>query len=202
MMKTNIHLARKFNDTFRYIDDLQSQNNPRFGDFVSEIYPVELELKETTHDLVRLENENIHRPVSYLDLLFYFDRDGVLCYKLYDKRDDFGFTIVNFPHMCSNIPSGPAYGIYISQLVRYCRVCVFYEDFCNRHLDLVIRLLSQGYTVSRLCKTFRKFFDCYAGMVGKYKKSVEEMLGDVHLFEVGSLFGRFMFEILDGRRST
>ena len=202
MMKTNIHIARKFNDTFRYIDDLQSQNNPQFGDYISEIYPPQLELKETTNDLVRFETINIKRPVSYLDLLFYFDGDGILCYKLYDKRDDFGFTIVNFPYICSNIPSSPAYGVYISQLVRYCRVCMFYRDFLDRHLDLVNRLFSQGYTVSRLRKTFNKFFDCYNWAVNKYRKSREEMLADVQLFEVGSEYGLFMFELLDGRRTT
>lgn len=198
MMRTNIYLARKFNDTFRYIDDLQSQNNPQFGDYVSDIYPPELELKDTTSDLTHLETAEIRKPVSYLDLLFYFDRDGTLGYKLYDKRDDFGFTIVNFPHLCSNIPSGPAYGIYISQLVRYCRVCMFYKDFRERHLDLVNRLVAQGYTVSRLRKTFAKFFGNYSEMVRKFNRSVDEMVTDVYLFEVGSEYGPFMFGILDG----
>ena len=140
--------------------------------------------------------------VSYLDLLFYFDRDGLLNYKLYDKRDDFGFTIVNFPYLCSNIPSSLAYGVYISQLVRYCRVCMFYRDFLDRHLDLVNRLLSQGYTVARLRKTSNKFFDCYHWAVNKYRKNKEEMLVDVQLFGVGSEYGLFMFEVLDGRRTT
>jgi len=36
----------------------------------------------------------------------------------YDKRDDFNFPIVNFPFMCSNIPAAPAYGVYISELIR------------------------------------------------------------------------------------
>jgi hypothetical protein len=29
--------------------------------------------------------------------------------KIYDKRDDFDFPIVNFPLICSNIPAAPAY---------------------------------------------------------------------------------------------
>ena len=37
---------------------------------------------------------------------------------VFDKRDGFNFHIVNFPHMDSNITSKPAYGVYISQLVR------------------------------------------------------------------------------------
>ena len=41
-------LARSFNFTFRYIDYVLSLNNSMFGDFVDRIYPVELEIKNTT----------------------------------------------------------------------------------------------------------------------------------------------------------
>jgi hypothetical protein len=37
--------------------------------------------------------------------------------KVYDKRNDFNFKIINFPNMCSNKPTSPAYGVYISQLI-------------------------------------------------------------------------------------
>ena len=42
---------------------------------------------------------------SYLDLLFTRDENNNIATKLYDKRDPFGFHIVNFPFMSSNIPS-------------------------------------------------------------------------------------------------
>jgi hypothetical protein len=53
----------------------------------------------------------------------YFDKilSGQLSTKIYDKRDDFNFKIINFPNICSNIPASPAYGVYISQLIRYSR---------------------------------------------------------------------------------
>ena len=53
-----------------------------------------------------------------------------------DKRDDFTFRIVNFPHMDSNIPANPAYGVYVSQLLRYARICITY---------LFLRLVFQLY---------------------------------------------------------
>jgi hypothetical protein len=56
------------------------------------------------------------RSASYLDLHLEIDSDGRLRTKLYDKRDDFNFTIVNFPFICSNIPAVPSYGEYLSQL--------------------------------------------------------------------------------------
>jgi hypothetical protein len=41
--------------------------------------------------------------------------------KRHDKRDNFNFLIVNFPFICSNIPTASAYGVYISKLTRYSR---------------------------------------------------------------------------------
>ena len=55
---------------------------------------------------------------------------------LYYKNDDFNFPIVNFPFKCSNIPAAPAYGVYISQLIRYSRACGSYPDFLDRGLLL------------------------------------------------------------------
>jgi hypothetical protein len=43
-----------------------------------------------------------------------FDDSGQLSTKIYDKRDDFNFKIINFPNLCSNIPASSAYGVYIS----------------------------------------------------------------------------------------
>jgi hypothetical protein len=38
--------------------------------------------------------------------------------------------------MCSNIPASPAYGVYISQLIRYARPSSNYSDFLKRHLHI------------------------------------------------------------------
>jgi hypothetical protein len=45
-----------------------------------------------------------------------FDGEGRLRTKLYDKRYDFNFLIVNFPFICNNIPAAPAYGLYFQSL--------------------------------------------------------------------------------------
>ena len=77
--------------------------------------------------------------------------------KLYDKRDDFNFHIVNFSFLSSNIPSGPSYGAYISKLIRYSRCCTYYDDFGYRHKLPVDRLFSQGYKVNQLRNSFKNF---------------------------------------------
>jgi hypothetical protein len=68
----------------RYIDDVLSLSNSRFGDFVDRIYPIELEIKDTTDK---------DRSASYFDLHLKVDSEGRLRTKLYDKRDDFNFPI-------------------------------------------------------------------------------------------------------------
>ena len=130
-----IHEARAFNITYRYIDDVLSINNSRFAEFLPLIYPPELEVKETT---------DTASSASFLDLYLEFDDSGQISTKIYDKRDDFNFKIINFPNMCSNIPASPAYGVYISQLIRYARVSSNYSDFLKSHLHLRNRLLDQG----------------------------------------------------------
>ena len=124
-------LARKFYLSYHYTDDLISFNNKRFK--ISDIYPKELTIPETT------ESTSV---ASYLDLLFTRDKSNNITTKLFDKRDAFGFHIVNFPFMSSNIPSAPAYGVYASQLIRYARCCSSYSDFLLRHRVLVTRLVA------------------------------------------------------------
>jgi len=104
--------TRSFNFTFRYIVDVLSLNNSRFGDFIDRIYPIELEIKDTT---------DTDKSASYLDLHLEIDSEGLLRTKLYDKKDDLNFPIVNIPFICNNNPAAPAYGVYISQLIRYFR---------------------------------------------------------------------------------
>ena len=136
LKKNEKKLARSFNIKFRYIDDGLSLNNSGFGDFVDRIYPIELEIKDTTHT---------DTSASYLDLHLEIDSEGRLTTKLYDKRDDFNFPIVNFSFICSNIPAAPAYGVYISQSIRYFRACGSYRDFLDRGLLLTKKLLNQGF---------------------------------------------------------
>jgi hypothetical protein len=69
---------------------------------------------------------------SYLDVLLKLDTNGKITTQLYDKRDDFNFSIVNFPYLCSNIPASPVYGVYILQLILYARACSTYNQFLVR----------------------------------------------------------------------
>jgi hypothetical protein len=66
LKKNENKLSRSFNFTFRYIDDVLSLNNSRFGDFVDRIYPIKLEIKDTT---------DTDTSASYLDLHIEIDSE-------------------------------------------------------------------------------------------------------------------------------
>ena len=70
--------------------------------------------------------------------------NAIVSSKIYDKRDDFNFEIVNFQFLDGDAPRSPSYGIYISQLIRFARVCSYVVDFNNRNLFLIAKLLKQG----------------------------------------------------------
>ena len=127
-----------------------------FHNYVHLIYPEELDtcIKDTTES---------DRSASYLDILLNIDSNGRLITTLNDKRDD--FAIVNCPFLCSNIPLSPAYGVYISQLIRYARACYAYEDFLKRGQLLIKKLMLQGYNESRLKSSFRKFYGRYNDLI-------------------------------------
>ena len=151
-----IYEARAFNFTYRQIDEVLSINNSRFAEFVPLIYFPELEVKETT---------DTASSASFLDIFLEFDDSGQLSTKIYDKRDDFSFEIINFPNMCSNIPASPAY--YSSN----------YSDFLKRHLHLRNRLLDQGYKTIRLIRSLKKFIFRY-NLVEIYSVSAETIISD------------------------
>ena len=103
MKKSNKKLAKAFNLTSRYTDNLISITNPRFKHFLKDIYPEEPVVSQTS------ESKNV---VSYLNLLTDIS-DGDLVCSIFDKRDAFDFHIVNFPtaqahgtYTADNIKSG------------------------------------------------------------------------------------------------
>ena len=134
------------------------------------MYPPELEIKDTTQS---------NTSASYLDFLLLIDRDGQLRTSLYDQRDDFNFHITNFPFLSSNISSSPAFGVYISQLIRYARACCSYVCFILRAVRLSNKLLGQGYVKERLKSSLRKFYGRYGDLTKQYEVPLSGMLHDI-----------------------
>ena len=123
-------------------------NNKKVWKYVKDIYPSQFNVEKTN------QSDNL---ASYLDLTFTIEKDGKLSTKLYDKRDDFDFHIVNFPYLSSNIPSGPSNGVYISELIRYARCWSYCDDVRHCHKMSLEGLVSQGYQYECLRNSFKKF---------------------------------------------
>ena len=94
--------------------------------------------------------------------------NGFVSSKIYDKRDDFDFDIVNFPFLDGDVPRRASYGVYSSQLIRFARVCNHVTDFNARNKYLTAKLLQQGYRYHKLRKTFSKFYRRHYELISKY----------------------------------
>jgi hypothetical protein len=78
----------------------------------------------------------------------------------------------------SNILASPAYGVYISQLVRYSRACVQYSDFLVRAQLLTQKLPKQGYVAPRLKSSLQKLYSRHHNLVERYEISISQMTID------------------------
>jgi hypothetical protein len=143
-------------------------------------------------DYLKLKYNGIHHqfPLNYTSYIFYFPAVWYsilhvlltlygLLFKIFDKRDDFNFPIVNFPLICSNISAAPAYGVYISQLIRYSRACGTYQDFLDRGLVLTTKLLNQGFLLVQFKSSLRKLNGRQHDLVYRYGISVSQMKKDM-----------------------
>ena len=128
-------ICKAYNSNSRYLDDLLNIDNPYFEGMVNQIYPPELQLNKANTIDTEAPFWDLHLSIS----------NGFVSSKIYDKRDDFDFDIVIFPFLDGDVPRRPSYGVYISQLIRFSRVCSHVDDFNTRNKCLTANFLKQGY---------------------------------------------------------
>ena len=102
--------------------------------------------------------------------------NGFVSSKIYDKRDDFDFDIVNFPFLDGDVPRRPSYGVYICQLIRFARVCSHVDDFNTRNKCLTAKLLKQGYRYHKLRKFFSKFYRRHYELISIFNVGLKSLL--------------------------
>ena len=102
--------------------------------------------------------------------------NGFVSSKIYDKRDDFDFDIVNFPFLDGDVPLRPSYGVYIYQLIRFARVFGHVEDFNARNKCLTAKLLKQGYRYHILRKVFSKFYRQHYELISEFTVGLKSLL--------------------------
>ena len=153
-----------FNTTSRYLDDILNIKKFYFDNMVSQIYPSEFQLNKANTS---------NTEAAFLDLSISND---IVSTKIYDKRDDFDFEIVNFPFLDGGVPRSTSYGVFISQLIRFARPSSYITDFNTRNKLLTQKLLKQGYRYHKLCNTFSKFYRRYYDLISKFQVGLKSQL--------------------------
>ena len=163
-----IDVAKKLAKTFRYQDDCMAVNDDNvFKDHYLLIYPPEM----------RLENTNVSKAVcTFLDLRISLFR-GKFLYRSYDKRDNFNFNICNYPNLNGNIPWKGSYGVYVSQLLRFCDINLYVKDFINNVKAMTYKFLQQGFLKKLLVHTYLKFCNMYYYRWSKFGADLVGLLG-------------------------
>ena len=153
-------VIKAFNLTSRYLD------NPYFEGMVNQIYPPELQLNKANTSDTEAPFLDLHLSIS----------NGFVSSKIYNKRDDFDFDIVNFPFLDGDVPRRPSNGVYISQLIRFVQVCSHVDDFNTRTKCLTAKLLKQGYRYHKLRKAFSKFYRRHYELISKFNVGFKSLL--------------------------
>ena len=106
------------------------------------------------------------------------DREGwIIIERLVKERTVFFyFEIVNVPFLDEDVPRSPSYGVYISHLIRFARVCSNVDDFNNRNLFLTAKFLKQGYRYHKIRKAVSKFCHRHSELIVKYNIGLKTLL--------------------------
>ena len=170
----------EFSITSSYLDDILNIYNVYFDHMVSQIYASELQPnKANTSDT----------KAAFLDLHLSISND-IVSTKIYDKRHDFDFDIVNFPSLDGDVPRSTSYGVYISQLIRFARASSYVADFNTRNKSLTQNLLKQGYRYQGLSEP-----DFYGDLVYKLKKIVGSNNFSAQFIKISSHYKKIGYNI-------
>ena len=115
----------------------------------SQIYPSELQLNKANTSYTEATFLGLHLSIS----------NDIVSVKIYDKRDDFDFEIVNFPFLDGDVPRFTSYGVYISQLIHFARASSYVTDFNTRNKLLTQKFLKKAIDIINFKKHFLNFID-------------------------------------------
>ena len=165
-------LIDAFNLTSRYLDDLLNIDTIHFEHIVHIIYPAELQLNKANAS---------DTEAAFLDLDLSIHND-IVSTKIYVKRDDFNFYIVNFPFLEGDVPQRPSYGIYISQLIRFARASSHVTDLNNWNKFELPNFLSKAIGIINSANRFSIFYRRHFIFIAKYHVSLKKTYATRYLY--------------------
>ena len=164
--KSKYHIVKKLSRTFRLIDDITTLNSDGcLAEYYRLIYPSSLTLNK--------ENA-IDTCANVLDLEISI-KNGKFISKVYDKRDNFNFNIVQYQPINSNQSSDILYGTFYSQIIRYSRICNDLTNFSERVIRITNDLINLGFDTARLRKMFVSIVDRHR-LVSKFSRECRGIL--------------------------
>ena len=144
---TNQNIAIQIgNNTCRYVIVFCTFTDVDIIPLLTQIYPTELTLNKTSK-----VNE-----ATFLDTSIQLVNNR-LNLSVYNKTDDFPFTVIKYGHPESNVHSSTGYNTFYGEIMRFARISTHCESFSDRCKLLVHDFLNLGYEKERICLTFFKF---------------------------------------------
>jgi len=102
--------------------------------------------------------------------------------------------------MAMSLFESPSYGTYLSQLIRFARVCNKVEDFNDRNSIISRTPLKHGFLYHKLRKTFANFLNRHFDLVEQFNSSL------IKLIELGishpHFYGDFLKKIFKVKYKT
>ena len=140
-------IIEAFNSTSKYLDDLLNIDNIYFDQIVDRRYPKGLQLN-------RENSSDTEAPFLDLNLCI---SNGTVPTKIYDKRDDFDFDIVNFPFLDGDVPRRTSYGVYISHLLDSPELLRILVTWTTVIKPLLPNFLGRAIIILNFVRRFRNF---------------------------------------------
>lgn len=122
--------------------------------YLNSIYLSEFEIKQIMKSSI---------STSCFEFVQNIHVNGKLATPFQEKGDDVSFSIVIFPHLCSNIQLPHPDGVFVFLWIKYPTACPAYDRLLKRDMLLRNELILQGFRCPGLTSAFRdlEFLDCY-----------------------------------------
>ena len=166
------NVLHKMNNMCRYIDDIGIANCSNFLEMAANIYPSYLTLNKANVSSV------VNSP--FLDLSISVQNSKFMV-KVYNKTDDYSFTVISFPFLDSNLSTNVCYSVYFGEVLRYLRICSCLEDFVIRTRMFSAMLITRGYSKASLSRQLSKVLFRYLDLTIKFdsRRTVSDIIKEV-----------------------
>ena len=155
-LKSHPDQARRLGLTVRYIDDILSVGTEALRELAKEIYPSSLPL---TFD------DTSDGTAHYLDLLIDRNKRSI---NLFDKRNDFKFSVIRFTDSGSNVPRSMSLNVLYSQTIRVARICTEPIEFESNMRELSDVMKRKGFASIEISRTLSKVRQRYPVLLLKH----------------------------------